>query len=202
MSVTIRMASSADGARCAEIYRPAVEATAISFETEAPDEVEMCRRIADTCRVHPWLVCEHRGTVIGYAYACSHRTRAAYRWSVDVSVYVDAAFQRLGVGRGLYTSLLRLLVAQGFVNAYAGITLPNPASIALHESVGFRPVGVYHSVGFKLGVWHDVGWWELALQPHRTDVPEPVPLPLVQQGAAYAACISAGLPLIHLEDAR
>jgi L-amino acid N-acyltransferase YncA len=202
MSVTIRMATGADAARCAGIYRPFVDATAISFETEAPDESEMRRRIIETRRVYPWLVCEHRGVVVGYAYAGSHKARAAYRWSVDVSVYVDIAFQRHGIGRGLYTSLIRLLVAQGFVNAYAGITLPNAASTALHESVGFRRVGVYHNVGYKLGAWHDVGWWELGLQPHRVPVSEPLDVRVVAQDPASAALVSAGLPLIHLGNAR
>ena len=101
----------------------------------------------------------------GYAYASRHRDRAAYQWSIDVSVYVRADAHRRGIGRALYAALLRIVVAQGFYNAYAGITLPNPASVGLHESFGFRPVGMYRRVGHKLGAWHDVGWWALDLQP-------------------------------------
>ena len=133
---------------------------------------EMRQRIRQTLDYAPWVVCEHRGEVQGYAYASAHRTRAAYQWSVDVSVYVHAAAHRAGVGRAVYCSLFQLLTLQGFYNAYAGITLPNPASVGLHESLGFHPVGVYRAVGYKLGAWHDVGWWQLVLQAHAIP-PEP-----------------------------
>ena len=102
-------------------------------------------------------------TVLGYAYASRHRDRAAYQWSIDVSVYVRADAHRRGIGRALYAALLRIVTAQGFYRAYAGITLPNASSVGLHEAMGFRPVGVYRAVGYKLGAWHDVGWWDLAL---------------------------------------
>ena len=99
--------------------------------------------------------------MLGYAYASRHRERAAYQWSVDVSVYVRADAHRRGIGRALYTALLRIVTAQGFYGAYAGITLPNASSVGLHEAMGFRAVGVYRAVGYKLGAWHDVGWWDL-----------------------------------------
>jgi phosphinothricin acetyltransferase len=145
----------------------------------------MERRIASTLRGWPWLVCEYEGRVAGYAYATSHRVRAAYQWAVDTSVYVDPAFHRRSIGSALYTSLFRILVAQGYFNAYAGITLPNPASVALHEAVGFRLVGVYHKVGYKLGAWHDVGWWQLALQPHRASPPPPLTLDEVRKHESW-----------------
>ena len=150
MAFAIRLAAEDDAPRIAEIYRPIVESTPISFETDPPTASDMRRRVEETLRFYPWIVCEHEGGVVGYAYAAAHRVRAAYRWSVDTSVYVDAAFHRRRVGRALYTSLLGILVTQGHFNAYAGITLPNPASVALHESVGFRPLGVYRNVGYKL----------------------------------------------------
>ena len=161
----------ADAATVAAIYRPYVEGSAISFEVDPPDEAEMARRIGKALETHPWLVCEDAGRLLGSAYASEHRSRAAYRWAADVAVYVHEDGHRRGVGRTLYGVLFNLLRVQGIVNVYAGITLPNPKSVGLHEALGFRPVGVYERVGFKLGAWHDVGWWQLALQP-RPSVPD------------------------------
>lgn len=200
MAFTIRLAEPHDALFVAEIYRPAVESTPISFETEPPGAVEMGRRIEETLRLFPWLVGEYEGRVIGYAYAASHRARAAYRWSVDTSVYVDAASRRRGVGLALYTSLFRILAAQGFFNAYAGITLPNAASVAVHESMGFRPLGVYRNVGYKLGAWHDVGWWHLELQAPRTSPPPPVALDILRQDPSWPALVGAGLSVAQVTD--
>jgi L-amino acid N-acyltransferase YncA len=178
LAVMIRMATAADGAAVARIYDPVVERTAISFEEEPPGPAEMARRIASVLGVAPWLLDERGGVVRGYAYASRHRERAAYRWSVDVAVYVDEAHRRAGVGAALYAKLIELLRLQGFYAAYAGITLPNRASVALHEAVGFRPVGIYRSVGYKLGAWHDVGWWQLDLR-ERANAPA-FPKPLIE----------------------
>lgn len=158
-----------DARPCAAIYAPSVQGSAISFEDVAPDAAEMSARIAATRVDRPWLVAELDGTVAGYAYASRHRERAAYRWASDVSVYVSDAHRRRGVARALYRALLERLAGQGMRIACAGIALPNPASVALHESLGFRPVGVYRSIGFKLGRWWDVGWWQLALGPADAD---------------------------------
>jgi phosphinothricin acetyltransferase len=166
----IRLATEADASAIAAIYGPIVERTAISFETVAPTAEDMARLLSETLPTYPWLVSEINGQVAGYAYATKHRVRAAYRWSLDTSVYVSEDYRRRGVGRGLYRSLFAILAAQGFYNAFAGIALPNPASVALHESVGFEPIGVFRRVGHKLGAWHDVGWWRLALRQ-----PEEVP---------------------------
>src|SRR5687767_13959587 len=149
MRSTIRLAGEGDAQAIAAIYRPYVASTVISFEVEPPSDDEMRRRIAQTLPSHPWLIYEHDAHVSGYAYASAHRTRSAYGWSVDTAVYVGAPYHRRGIGQGLYRSLFAILATQGFVNAYAGITLPNPASVGLHEHVGFRPVGVYRGVGFK-----------------------------------------------------
>jgi L-amino acid N-acyltransferase YncA len=160
----IRHADAArDGAACAAIYAPYVLASATSFEETAPDEGEMADRIARTSIAHPWLVAERAGALLGYAYACRHRERPAYRWSVDVSVYVAERQRRQGVGRCLYEALFECLRRQGFRTACAGITLPNVASVALHERLGFGPVGIYRRIGWKAGAWHDVGWWQLEL---------------------------------------
>jgi phosphinothricin acetyltransferase len=168
---SIRMATPADAAQVAEIYRPSVSGAATSFEVEPPSPAEMERRIAAATGYAPWLVCEEGGAVVGYAYASQHRDRAAYRWCVDVSVYVREGMRRGGVGRALYTSLFALLRLQGFCAAHAGITLPNPASVGLHEALGFLPVGVYRKVGYKTGAWHDVGWWQLELRERQGEPP-------------------------------
>ena len=187
-----------DGPALAAIYEPAVIGSVISFEVVAPDGDEMARRVERTIVRTPWLVCEHCGAVVGYAYASTHRERQAYQWSVDVSAYVSADVRRAGVARALYTSLFAVLVLQGFRNAYAGITLPNAASVGLHESVGFTPVAVYRGVGYKLGAWHDVAWLERALAPRIAEPPIPTSLSVVRDTAAVCAAIVEGQPLLRL----
>jgi phosphinothricin acetyltransferase len=155
--------SERDATACAEIYAPFVRDTPISMEERAPSAQEIAERIETTTRTHPWLVAEDEAGVIAYAYATRHRERACYRWAADVTVYVSPTRQRGGVGRALYQALFALLAEQGFRTACAGITLPNPASVGLHESLGFQPVGVYRNIGWKFGAWHDVGWWQLEL---------------------------------------
>jgi L-amino acid N-acyltransferase YncA len=168
-----RVADGGDGAAIAAIYAPYVRDTIVSFETEAPDAAAMAARIATIGARHPWLVATAADRVVGYAYACEYRTRLAYRWSVDVAVYVAQDTRQRGVGRALYRRLFALLRELGFVNAYAGITLPNPASIGLHEAFGFVPVGVYTHVGYKCGIWPDVGWWQCAVRPPPPSPAEP-----------------------------
>jgi L-amino acid N-acyltransferase YncA len=164
----IRLATPDDADAIAAIYAPVVVETAISFETEPPDPATMRARITATLELFPWLVCtEGDGAVIGYVYASRHRERAAYRWSVDTTAYVHRNARGQGVGRALYEALLKELAVFGYFQAFAGITLPNAASVALHEAVGFAPLGVYRNVGYKLGAWHDVGWWQRTLQPAR-----------------------------------
>ena len=166
-----------DAGRCAEIYRPYVLDTVISFEDEPPDEAEIRRRIEDISTRFPWLVAESDGEVVGYAYASPHRDRAAYRWAVDVAVYVSPGHHRRGVGRALYEELCERLTVQNYRIACAGIALPNPASIALHETLGFELVGVYRQIGWKQGAWHDVAWYQLALAGADAEPPaEPGPV--------------------------
>jgi len=164
----------ADAAACAAIYAPNVTAGVASFEDEAPGAAEMERRIAETSARYPWLVSERDGAVAGYAYGTVHRMRRAYRWVAEVTVYVDARRHRSGIGRELYEALLPLLARQRLQVAVAGITLPNEASVALHEAVGFQPVGIYRQLGYKFGAWHDVGWWQARLLPASAEPQEPL----------------------------
>ncbi len=197
----IRLAEEADADAIAAIYRPIVEETAISFETTAPDRREMARRIADTLTSHPWLVCDVDGAIAGYAYAARHRVRGAYRWSVDSSVYVASSHRQLGVGRGLYQSLFAILAAQGYFNAFAGIALPNQASVALHEAMGFERLGVYRRVGYKFGEWRDVGWWQLTLKPHAESPSEPLDFEAVQRLGDWAGLLARGEAAVRAQAA-
>lgn len=161
--MNIRLATSKDAGWISDIYAPIVKETAISFEMYPPSTSEMAERIEATLKTHPWLVSEEAGEPQGYAYGSPHRARSAYQWSCDVSVYIAPHAQRLSVGTRLYVRLFDMLKEQGFRNAFAGIALPNAASIALHERLGFEHLGTYHDVGYKLGAWHDVGWWQKRL---------------------------------------
>jgi phosphinothricin acetyltransferase len=195
--VNIRLASQGDADQIAEIYRPIVLSTPISFEIEPPNESEMARRIERTLSAFPWLVCEYQDRIIGYAYSAAHRARAAYRWSVDTSVYVHSEFRRRGIGKGLYVSLFRILAAQGYFNAFAGITLPNPGSVKLHESVGFQPIGCYRDVGYKLGSWRDVGWWQRVVRPLIEAPGAAMPLEECRRLPEWNQMLAAGLEFIH-----
>lgn len=155
---TVRDACEDDAAACAAIYAPYVTGTAISFEAEPPSPSEMARRIASAQRAHAWLVLEDEGRVAGYAYGGPHGSRAAYRWSCEVSIYLEHGRRRTGGGRALYTALFDRLAERGFRTALAGMTLPNEASDGLHQAMGFQPVGIYRRIGWKHGAWHDVAW--------------------------------------------
>lgn len=163
----IRLATPADGPAVAEIYAPYVQQTAISFEAEPPCGADMSNRIAAVLPNYPWLVFEADDRVIAYAYGRQFRDRFAYQWTAEVGLYVDGKQRGKGVGRALYSRLLPILGAQGYCTLTAGVTLPNPASVALHESFGFRKVGVLRQMGYKLGNWHDVSWWDLILRTPR-----------------------------------
>ena len=171
---SIRLATAADAAPMLAIYAPVVRETSISFEVEPPDEDEFAERVRAVLRLAPWIVAQIGGEVAGYAYGSSFRARPAYRFTVETTVYVHADHRRRGVGRALYAALLHCLRLQGFRRAIGGITLPNAASVALHEACGFRPVGVFDKVGFKFGRWHGVGFWDMELADHVAAPPEPL----------------------------
>ncbi len=169
----IRDATEADAHACADIYAPYVRDTCISFEVEPPEPDEMARRISDAAASHAWLVFEDGGQVVGYAYANAFATRAAYRWSCQTSIYVTQGRQRSGMGRALYGALLQRLEQRGLRRVYAGIALPNEASVGLHTALGYEPVGVFRQVGYKHGQWHDVGWWQRSIGLDTEPPPEP-----------------------------
>ena len=164
----VRSATPVDSDALLAIYAPWVRDSVVSFELEVPSREEFRQRVSTILDRYPWLLCEEGNEVVGYAYAAPHRDRPAYRWSVEVSVYVDSAHHRHGVARLLYEALFDELRERGFYNAYAGMTLPNEASRGFHLSCGFEPIGVYRKVGYKMGSWRDVEWFGLALQEHRS----------------------------------
>jgi L-amino acid N-acyltransferase YncA len=168
----IRDATPEDGAACAAIYAPYVTGSATTFEYEPPMPAEMAERIAKAQKDHAWVVAEDDGRVVGYAYAGRYKERAAYRWACEVSVYLEPGRRRGGTGRALYEALFERLTARGFRTAVAGMTLPNPASEGLHRALGFEPIGVYRSIGWKHGRWHDVAWTQKALATGEDPPPE------------------------------
>jgi phosphinothricin acetyltransferase len=172
----LRIATADDAIAIASIYGPYVRDSPVSFEGTPPTIEEVRGRIDNVLASHVWLVACRGGDVIGYAYATAHRARTAYRWSVDTAVYLESASQRRGIARRLYGALFEILARQRYVNAYAGISLPNPASVAFHEAMGFVPVGVYQRVGYKHGAWRDVGWWSRTLRECDGEPEEPLGL--------------------------
>ncbi len=173
-SLSLRPADTGDAAAIAAVYAPYVLGSVASFEQEPPHGEEVARRMLVGPR-KPWWLAEREGTVVGYAYASAYRSRPAYRWSVETSVYLTSTEHRQGTGSALYARLIADVTALGYMTAYAGITLPNPGSVGLHERLGFTRAGVFHAAGFKDGAWHDTGWWQLSLREPPDAPAEPTP---------------------------
>jgi phosphinothricin acetyltransferase len=192
MPFELRIATPADAAGVLAIYAPYCTTTPVSFEMVAPSERDMRARIERILPKYPWLVVESGGDIAGYVYASQHRERAGYRWAADVAVYIAAAHQRAGLGRALYTSLFAILRHQNYFKAIAGITLPNAGSVGLHEALGFRPVGVFPKIGYKLGSWLDVGWWQLDLAPEPPHPPEPLDFSIIRDSEAIKLAFADG----------
>ena len=163
MRHSFRLATPADGPALLALYAPYVRDTAITFETEVPGAEVFSQRIAAVGAQYPYLICELGGTPVGYAYASRHRERDAYRYDVDLSIYLHPAQHGSGIAAALYDRLFALLRAQGYRNTYAACTLPNEKSVRFHEKCGFTAVGVHHNTGYKLGAWRDVLWLEKQL---------------------------------------
>ncbi len=190
MASHIRFAQLTDAAGILAIYAPYCESTCVSFEIVAPTIEQMELRISHVTAGYPWLIGEIDGKIAGYVYASRHHERAAYRWSVDVAIYVAAHQHRRRLGRILYNTLFAILREQGYFKAFAGITLPNAASVGLHESMGFRRAAAFEGVGYKFGRWLDVGWWQLELQPERADPSEPRSIASIHSCPAVAAALA------------
>ena len=171
----IRHADPDDAAGCLDVYRPFVDDTAVSFEHEAPSLEEFQQRIRRISRTHAFLVADEGGRIAGFAYAGVHRERMAYRWTCEVSVYLGEDFRGRGLGRALYEALFALLERQGYRMMLAGISVPNPASVALHRSLGFDDIGVYRRIGWKAGDWRDVTWLARQLGPETHEAEPPPP---------------------------
>jgi phosphinothricin acetyltransferase len=176
LAVLIRLARESDAAAIAAIYRRYVEDSRISFEETAPNAAEMAQRVhGEMPGYYPWYLAEEDGRILGYAASTPFRTRPSYRWTVETGIYLAEDAMGRGVGRALLSTLLATLERQGYVAAIGAIALPNDASVALHEKLGFIYAGTYRGVGFKLGEWLDVGLWEKELAPRSAEPKEPVP---------------------------
>jgi phosphinothricin acetyltransferase len=197
MTARIRVATADDAPSILDIYAPYCTSTVVSFEIVAPTESQMRERISRVTAHYPWLIAEIDDRVAGYVYASQHRERAGYRWAVDAAVYIAQSHHRRNVGRALYSTLFSLLREQGIFQAYAGITLPNVASVGLHEAVGFENIAVFRNVGYKLGRWLDVGWWRMQLKPPVENPPEPKRFSEIRSTPAFAAALSAGVQILE-----
>ena len=198
MEAEIRLATEHDAAGMLEIYAPIVRETTISFETEPPGLGEFQDRILASLAQRCWLVCDDSGSIAGYAYASPFNPRPSYIWSVETSVYVHPAYQRRGVARALYTSLFRCLATQGYCNAVARITLPNPASVKLHEGMGFRPIGVNSGIGYKGGEWHDVGIWQKDIASRLSHPEQPLPASSLAGTPQWRSALENGEALLRV----
>jgi L-amino acid N-acyltransferase YncA len=165
MTTEIRLVTLDDAPQILDIYAPVVRETPTSFEYVVPEIQDIEGRITKTLQQYPWMVCEIDGQIAGYAYASTFRSRTAYQWTTEVTAYVHPNYHRRGLGRSLYTSLFAILREQGYFNAMSVITLPNDASVGLHETMGFEKIGVFMNMGYKLEGWHSTGWWQLELRP-------------------------------------
>lgn len=180
----IRIARRSDAAAVRDVYAPFCESSAVTFEESPPSEAEMADRIGSTLETHPWLVCEVEGAVVGYAYAGRLRNRRAYEWVVELSVYVAESARRSGVGRALYESLFATLERQGFLEAYAVTTLPNPSTVRFHERLGFERVVDFPAMGYTQGEWHDVCWWRRSIAEKSAAPDQPTPFSTLREDPA------------------
>lgn len=190
--VTVRPAQLSDAQRMLDIYAPNILHSFVTFENEVPEATVFAQRIAHYEQRFPWLVYDVDGTIAGYVYASPHRDRAAYQWCCESSIYMHESFKGRGAGKVLYQTLFHLLKLQGLRRVYAGITLPNEASVRLHDGLGFQWLATYDHVGYKMGEWKDVGWWQLQLNPLDALPQPPTPFTELPQKIWKDACSEAG----------
>jgi L-amino acid N-acyltransferase YncA len=179
----LRLATHTDAKGILEVYAPFITGTSLTFETEVPTREAFAERIRSYGRHWPWLVCEMEGNIIGYAYGARYRERKGYQWCVESSVYIKEDHQKSGIGTALYTALFDLLKQQGYRNVYAVINLPNDSSVSFHEKMGFEHFATYFKVGYKLGKWKDVGWWQLVINQYTQDPVAPLEFEYLDQHA-------------------
>ena len=197
--IIIRSADQQDTEKMLGIYAPYILESTVSFETEVPLPEEFQQRVLLYQEKLPWLICEINEDLAGYAYATDHRQRKAYEVTKELSVYVHKDYRKLGIGTGLYIALIEILKAQGVSNVLAGITLPNTESVRFHESIGFKPVGVYHNVGYKFGKYHDTGWWELSLDTKKNNPLEILGINEILNTKSWEDAIQAGISRIRIK---
>jgi phosphinothricin acetyltransferase len=190
----IRLATRDDAHHIQAIYAPIVQSTHISFEQVVPDVAEIERRIDATLAQYPYLVCDINGQVAGYCYASSFRSRAAYQWTTETTVYMHPAYHSRGIAKMLYTTLLNVLRGQGYMNAVSVIALPNEASVQFHEALGFKKIGVFENMGYKAGNWRDTGWWQCELRPMPSNPSPPTPITTYCQTSDFAAMLDNAKP--------
>ena len=195
----IRIATVADSKSILKIYAPYIEDTSYTFETEVPTIDSFEKRISSCLQNWPWLVCEIDGVIAGYAYGSRHRERVAYQWSLESSVYIHDDYQRRGVARALYTALINILKLQRFRNLYAVINLPNDKSVSFHENLGFEYFATYKNVGYKLGRWKNVGWWQLQLNEYSMEPEPPVKFPDIKM-EEVANILERSISLLRLSN--
>lgn len=188
----IRLATKDDAKELLEIYEVYIKHTAVTFEIEVPSVSAFAERIEKITETFPWLVCEVDGEIAGYAYASKHGERAAYRWSTDLSVYINEKYHRNHIATALYTALIEILRKQGYYTVYAGVSTPNPKSEAFHTAFGFRTVGVFQNVGYKLGEWRGVTWFELPIRGYVAEPEEAVPFGVLRDKMPCFPCTFFG----------
>jgi L-amino acid N-acyltransferase YncA len=186
---SIRLISETDAPAVLEIYKPYILHTSISFEYEPPSEAEFLQRIKTVTADYPWLVCLDHEKIIGYAYASRHRTRTAYDWSAESTVYILPGYQRKGFARILYETVFEILRLQGYFNVFAGITMPNDSSVGFHRALGFKEIGTYKNIGYKLGNWHDTYWMQLSLTEYIHNPPFPKKMKEITGTALFEAIL-------------
>lgn len=200
MNTTIRLAEQRDVPGILEIYAPFILDTAVTFEETVPDEESFWERIQGIMAELPFLVCDVEGRIAGYAYASGYRSRASYRWSKEVSVYIHPDFQRKKVAHALYTSLHEMVRFQGIANLLAIITMPNEPSVAFHEYFGYRKCAEFTNVGYKLGQWQNVGWFELFIQDENQAPKDRIfPLRELTGLPVFQEAIQKGLEILKID---
>jgi len=189
--MVIKVATKEDAAGMLEIYTPFILNSGITQEVEVPSGEDFQKRIISNLEERPWLVCEMNNEIAGYAYAGKHRDRKGYQWCAESSVYISEKYYGFGIANALYTALFTILKMQGYVNAYAVITLPNDRSIAFHKKFGFEYLTTYEKIGYKLGQWHDVGWMQYEVNSHDQDPKDPVKFPAIDKAVINSILVTS-----------